>query len=310
MTWGELPKELTAEAFGLLLTEVPEGDREAAVASATQRFLASSNTESPDHILLGVWTDHRVRACWLLTRSGKSTFLVGDPGVDAAWMPNQALWVEHVRQLDRWTAGQRAKMVQVMLSDHSSELWEPLLVQQGWERATRLYYLEANPLDGTELAGQPDRFSWMKADRLPEKSLEHLLAQTHIESRDCPFLDGKRDPSEMLAGYRTATDSLSDLWEVLVVDGEPVACLLAGTHADQTQIEWVYVGVAALHRRKGYGRELVRRGFEQARSLNISSIVLGIDEGNLPAIHLYASAGFRSWARRVILIKWNARQND
>lgn len=310
MHWGELPSELTLEAFRLLVAEPDSenadgADRESLAHESATKF-AKLASEAQRHWLIGAWEGGKVLGCWLLSQAGPGTFLVGDPGTSLSLAGNDEACDRLVTCLDDWTAAQQASMVQVMLSDQAAEAWEPRLNRQGFPRATRLYYLEAHPSEQPILANENREWSWIASSQLSPESLEHLVAQTHIDSQDCPFLEGRRDPKQMLAGYASGTESGTELWEVLCVRGEPAACLLAGLQSNGSQIEWVYVGVASNFRRQGLGRELIRHGFERARERSIDSIVLGIDEGNLPAIRLYASSGFRSWARRVILIKWQA----
>ncbi len=46
------------------------------------------------------------------------------------------------------------------------------------------------------------------------------------------------------------------------------------------------------YRKKGYAKELISRAIEDIKSKKISSILLEVRQGNIPAISLYESLGF------------------
>ncbi|MCA9104308.1 MAG: GNAT family N-acetyltransferase [Planctomycetales bacterium] len=337
MPWGSYPESMRAAGFDLLFGDHEPDERAALVEHSLATLTASLTTDQP-HQLLGLW-DSQARACLLVSQSGPTAFLVGDPALALQEGPlREEQAAELLSCLEQWvldrvalatpdgsqaieppradesaalrpTAGAPKSagpvMIQLMLSDPRSEDWEPRLLRAGWEKATRLYYLEARLAD-LPIDDSPGELSagWIPANRLSRDSLEQLVRETHIDSQDCRFLKGRRSVDEMIAGYESSTQSGREWWEVLQVDSTPAACLLAGLQNEGRQIEWVYLGVAARFRRQGLGRQVVEHGLARARQLQVESIVLGLDEANLPALRLYAAANFRAWDRRTVFLKW------
>jgi ribosomal protein S18 acetylase RimI-like enzyme len=67
-----------------------------------------------------------------------------------------------------------------------------------------------------------------------------------------------------------------------------------------------YVGVVPEARRRGFGRELVRKALIEAHQGDARQLTLSVDVRNHPAWDLYASLGFEPYEQReVYLAIWN-----
>lgn len=78
-------------------------------------------------------------------------------------------------------------------------------------------------------------------------------------------------------------------------DGIPAAFVLTRSGADEEEL--LLIAVAPQHRRRGLGRALIERLFEQARARGVTRMFLEMRRGN-PAIHLYEQVGFEPIGKR------------
>jgi ribosomal protein S18 acetylase RimI-like enzyme len=58
-------------------------------------------------------------------------------------------------------------------------------------------------------------------------------------------------------------------------------------------VELTYIGVAAHQRGRGLGKKLLNAFIEASRSNGYHSVILSVEKENLPAVSLYAKAGFK-----------------
>jgi ribosomal protein S18 acetylase RimI-like enzyme len=65
------------------------------------------------------------------------------------------------------------------------------------------------------------------------------------------------------------------------------------------------IGVAPEHRKKGYGREIMKYAFEKLREKKIENAGLRVHVRNVPAKHLYDSLGFKVVEQLIDIIYWN-----
>jgi ribosomal protein S18 acetylase RimI-like enzyme len=72
--------------------------------------------------------------------------------------------------------------------------------------------------------------------------------------------------------------------------------VLSGSKQDAIRngaIELTYIGVSSAQRGQGLGKKLLHAFIEASRLNGYRSVVLSVEKENLPAIQLYANAGFR-----------------
>jgi ribosomal-protein-alanine N-acetyltransferase len=87
-----------------------------------------------------------------------------------------------------------------------------------------------------------------------------------------------------------------DYW--LLVDGQVLlAALLMQCVCDEAEI--LSLGVCPTHQRRGYGKQLLRHGIDEALSRECEKVFLEVQENNFAAVQLYLQAGFEGIGRRL-----------
>ncbi len=106
----------------------------------------------------------------------------------------------------------------------------------------------------------------------------------------------------VLTGYRNTGTYAPENW-FLAVEGErDIGCLLLSEHAGAIW-EIVYMALVPEARGRGMGKSLVRFAQWHAGRLGAGSLVLAVDERNLPALRGYEDCGFILLERRRLLTK-------
>jgi ribosomal protein S18 acetylase RimI-like enzyme len=133
------------------------------------------------------------------------------------------------------------------------------------------------------------------------------LRRSYIDTLDCPELNGIRSPESTFEGYlAVAMSSLSTnihanvgtqptWWGAFLDDRESspmVAGFILTSNAWRTW-ELTYMGVDPTVRRRGLGRELLRRAIERAIALGGRNLWLAVDASNTAAVSIYDEFGFR-----------------
>lgn len=131
-----------------------------------------------------------------------------------------------------------------------------------------------------------------------------LLLGSFEGSLDCPEVNGTRTDAELLATY---IDMPSDLWHLAKRGEESVGVVLLNAAAGSPACELTYLGLAPRFRGSRHGSELVSFARTTARNSGRFTLVLSVDERNVPARRLYETHGFQaSGARSVFLADWPA----
>ncbi len=176
------------------------------------------------------------------------------------------------------------------------------LVEMGLEATTELvaFHRRVTLADQVDFPRNPRSASQRPPnDRLNlDPALNALIASTFIESRDLPEALPWRDPDALIAEWTTSRGDQppATIWRV----GEPGPAVgLIVTRTGGPTIEIEYLGVAAHHRRQGWGRQLVETVIATSFQLGINELTVPVDARNHPAVNLYQSLGFveqsRSW---------------
>ncbi|EMI54351.1 GNAT family N-acetyltransferase [Rhodopirellula sallentina] len=162
---------------------------------------------------------------------------------------------------------------------------------------------------------------------------EKVVAQTYVDSLDCPPLENFRTVQEIIAGYRNAAAFAPDLWFIArestettnnpstnnastsdaSTDQEPanVGCLILARHANSHHesdeesnpsavIELVYMGIAPEHRGRGYGEALMRKLIDICQHHSAERLILAVDRDNHPALAAYNSIGMQPLFRETV----------
>jgi len=140
-----------------------------------------------------------------------------------------------------------------------------------------------------------------------EARLARMVEATYRETLDCPWLNGVRDTSDVLSGYRETGVFDPSRWLLLRHAGRDVGALLLADHPATDQWEIVYMGLVPEARGHGWGLELVRYAQWLVREAGRSRLVLAVDAENRPAIDAYQAAGFVQWDTRQVHIRMMSR---
>jgi len=136
------------------------------------------------------------------------------------------------------------------------------------------------------------------------KGLERIIEATYVDSQDCPRLRGLRRMEDVVASHKASGIFRPQSWWIAAREGQPVGCVLVNDSAeDKGAAELVYLGVGSAHRRRGYGRAMLRHAMEQARRRGRKRMNVAVDSANAPAVRLYRHEGFRRTDQRDVYIK-------
>lgn len=176
----------------------------------------------------------------------------------------------------------------------------------GFTRLTDLLYFGRRSVYPWVDPASRDGLSWMSYT--PERHAEftRTVLATYSGSLDCPELLALRPIEDVLASHRAAGAFDPRRWELAVLDGRAVGCLLLARIAHARLVEIAYVGVVPVARGAGVGSLLMRRAIEHCRAAGEARLVVVVDERNLPARKLYERFAFeRSATRTAYLALFN-----
>lgn len=200
-----------------------------------------------------------------------------------------------------WLRSGGVRIAQTLLLPEEAAAGEPLL-RNGFQNVTRLLYLRHFlDLSAEELA-KPERLTHVTVDRIAPAELEQVVTQTYEGSQDCPELNHTRGAAEFLAGHRAAADYDPQRWWVAYLHKQPVGVILMNQSEPETW-DMAYLGVVPDARKRGVGRELVRKALFEAKAAGMLMVTLALDERNDAARQLYHRSGFEPFDERIVLLK-------
>ena len=134
---------------------------------------------------------------------------------------------------------------------------------------------------------------------IDDATLSRVVAETYVGSLDFPELNGTRSMAEVLAGHRAAGRHRPEDWRVVAdAHGDPAGVLLLAQLEPLGLWELSYLGVLPRARRQGWGRRMVAEAVRHVRDEGHGEqLEVAVDARNIPALQLYAAAGFRKVAR-------------
>jgi ribosomal protein S18 acetylase RimI-like enzyme len=236
------------------------------------------------------------------------------PGAGAAVWPPQiepdtpdedAIADQLVRFGSDWLRRAGTKLAQALLAPEDVARAAPL-ARNGFSHTTGLWYLRHYLDLPAELLGEPERLSFESYAAGDSAEFAATLGRSYAWSQDFPEINGARTVEEALAGHR-ATGFDPERWWLARAGGEPVGVLLVCPAGEDGGWEVAYVGVVPEQRRRGYGRELLRKALFEAKVAGQTFITLSVDARNLPARELYRRLGFELHDRReVFLAVWGS----
>ncbi len=152
-----------------------------------------------------------------------------------------------------------------------------------------------------------------------------LLAETYVESRDCPAINGRRSLANTVAGYIAS----GTYWQRGWVIGRDVAPpsfnkspkpssnasevnpigtdfggLILADHPTNDFMELIYFGISPLARGKGWGIRILQEAARLAQQNGRSRIITAVDRQNLPALRVYAAANYTALEERTVFARF------
>ncbi|MEZ6088621.1 MAG: GNAT family N-acetyltransferase [Pirellulaceae bacterium] len=149
-----------------------------------------------------------------------------------------------------------------------------------------------------------DAISFGPASELTDERLSALLSETYLGTLDCPIMNEYRNADETLASYRAAANYDVTAWRIAFHQGTPVGCVLTTPFPSSDAIEITYMGIVPEGRGHRWGLELVAETQRLAQARSLSSINLGVDRTNSPAIAIYRDCGFTKFFSEAV---WGQR---
>jgi mycothiol synthase len=176
------------------------------------------------------------------------------------------------------------------------------LLRNGFQLVTRLLYLRHYlELSADELA-KAETLTYCTASEANVTELETVVSATYVDSQDCPELNHVRSAADFLASHRTAKEHDPKLWWIAFNEDEPVGVILLNQTESDT-FDLAYLGVVPHARKRGIGRELVRKALFEAKAAGMLSVTLALDQRNELARNLYYRAGFELFDERVVFLR-------
>lgn len=280
------------------------------VAEASQRFSASERKHKISLTPVTTWHDgQRMAGSYFKLLSGNVATL-GGARAEPGW--EQAATDLIIRQIDRFSGLGLPQIQAIVRADDvpTAELVQragmTLLseIEHLWLDVLASYSLaasassEATSWQSARESSQPGAMRWWPANVLDDFSLAQFIDKTFVDTLDCPALNGRRTPEEVLAGFldgRSPRDP-SLQWELLNVADEFVGCLLLQAH-DNALMELVYMGLVPEARGRGLGKAMVARAIQAAHRSACSTLVVAVDRDNWPALNVYCDWGFQPHQR-------------
>jgi N-acetylglutamate synthase-like GNAT family acetyltransferase len=121
---------------------------------------------------------------------------------------------------------------------------------------------------------------------LIRRSFQDVAERFALTPANCP-----RHPSNCTADWAKAATEKGIRFYVLEVDGKPYGCV-ALDHFEPDACKLKRLAVLPEFRGRGYGRALVDHAMEQARTLGVSRVQLGLIAANKRLVEWYARIGF------------------
>jgi ribosomal protein S18 acetylase RimI-like enzyme len=164
---------------------------------------------------------------------------------------------------------------------------------------------EALRVPGIELR-RVDELTSAHSTSAVDAMLAAAMERSYEQTLDCPELCGLRDVHDVLASHKSVGTFDPSLWWVVLSDGRPEGCMMLSRCPEQETVELVYLGVSPAIRGRGIGGAMLRVGCDELARRRIAptgGLTCAVDTRNVPALRLYESMGFASFATRLPLVK-------
>ncbi len=200
-----------------------------------------------------------------------------------------------------WLRQRGACLAQALLQHDEKPLAGPLL-RNGFRHVTGLWYLRHDLVLTPEQLAAPDRLRFESCAGADPLVFRQTMVRTFEGSLDCPEVTDARPIDDVLTGFRAQGVFDPEHWWLARSGEEPVGVLLVCRLADEDTWEVCYTGVVPEGRRKGFGREMLRKALLEARAAGVGGAFLTVDQRNTPAWQMYRSLGFEPFDRRDVYL--------
>lgn len=209
--------------------------------------------------------------------------------------------VELLRQLTAGTLAGGVTFVQAMLNP-CEQAEAAVYIQAEYFLLAQLIYMRR---PGTEVGPEEPRgLAWATLAEAGEAELAKVIADTYVDSLDCPALLGLRPMADVIAAHKGSGIHRPEHWWIPSLNGQSVGCILLNDAANEPHTsDVVYLGIRPAWRQQGLGRVLLRQAMRAAISGGARAITLAVDGSNLPAVKFYRQEGFEEIDRKDVYIR-------
>jgi ribosomal protein S18 acetylase RimI-like enzyme len=193
-------------------------------------------------------------------------------------------------------------MAQVLLSPGDTEPIE-VITAVGFRHLADLLYLSWETGQIAAQRTQSD-LDFVSVDPSQSTRLSAVIERTYEGSLDCAALNGTRAIDDVIAGYRETGVFRAENWLFAQRDGQDVGVLILADHPQARHWELVYMGLVPSARGCGWGRQIAQHAQYLVQRAQVERIVLAVDAANEPALRMYDRAGFKSWDRRTVYVRF------
>ncbi len=277
--------------------------------AAERRAAFEAMVSGPDAARCALWwarSFRRVRAAALAMRNaGRTATIFHSPAADSDPAALPAL----LEALTEATLATHVTFVQALLRPQARADAHAFL-QAGYMHLARLMYLQRE-LAGASGAPPPgdvrppaSELTWPTLGRGDEEHLGRVIADTYVDSQDCPALLGLRPMSDVIAAHKSSGIFRPQWWWMPAAKGECVGCVLINEVIEAPDsADVVYLGVRPGWRRRGFARTMIRRAYHVTAAAGMKTMHLAVDSSNTAAVRLYGQEGFHEVDRKDVYIR-------
>jgi ribosomal protein S18 acetylase RimI-like enzyme len=294
------PVERRGEALSLVLCDIAPSQRRDIAASlldsgAGQIELAGSG-------LFTAMRGEQLRGAAWGQRQPGNTAVFWPPQLVPAESEQTAylLAAATVRELNRAAVG----MAQVLLPAADSGHVD-VIKTVGFSHLADLMYLawETSQIAAPPIAGGELQFATY--DQSQRDRLGALIERTYAGTLDCAALNDARSMDDVIDGYEATGVFRAENWLFVQHARQDIGVLILADHPQGRHWELVYMGLVPEARGRGWGQQITQHAQMLARQANVERIVLAVDAVNEPALRMYSLAGFQSWDKRCVYVRFS-----
>jgi ribosomal protein S18 acetylase RimI-like enzyme len=218
------------------------------------------------------------------------------PGLEPRFVEDKLL-----SRASSWLRERGARLGQSLLTADETDLG-PSLERNGFAHITSLWYLRHYLDLPVSLLLAEECLTFQTYRRADQAVFHDVLLRTYEGTQDCPEVNGVRTIEEVIVGHQSQGKYHPGRWWLAFENKIPVGVLLLIDMPDAHYWELAYVGVVPEARKRGVGRELVRKALFETRAADAGQLSLSVDYRNQPAWKIYQELGFEPYDRREVYL--------